>query len=78
MLSKQDKEHLRRGAWCNMASQMPDPFRARYIRVNGVVRFSRLSLQEATVRWANLVLVPKAYATLEYCDGKIIEHKTSF
>ncbi|MHB1666004.1 hypothetical protein [Thiomonas sp.] len=75
LLSAKIRQAIRRGAWSNTASQMPDACRARYIRINGVLRFHRLSREDAAWRWANLPLKPKDRAVLEYADGQVIALK---
>lgn len=75
ILSKKEKTHIRVFAWCDHAKDVPDEHRARYIRVEGIYRWLRLSRNEATRRWNNLLLDPAQIATLEYGDGTIIDMK---
>ncbi|MBU2772497.1 hypothetical protein HMI48_00785 [Acidithiobacillus ferrooxidans] len=75
MLSKKDMAHIRVNAWCDHTNEMPDALRARYIRVEGIYRWLRLSRDDAIRRWANLSLEHGQIATLEYGDGAIIDVK---
>lgn len=74
LLSKADKAHIRSKPWCT-SDKVPDIHKPFSISVDGAIKYSRLTRDQARMYWAGMNIFGKHVALLHDSEGHVIAHK---